>query len=348
MPELNTVEDLSDAGVIVELPDNATARPEIGARSIPGEERETGPRRREVDRRPAPREGHGKVPVDVQRRIDAATRARGDAERMADGYKRELEKARRQLAERDGASLDAESKSAQAKYDDAKKRHKKALDEGETEAATEASADMATAAATLESVRVRKASAPPVPQQGDGGGGGDGDEVHPLVRGWMDRNPWFTKNKQLHDAAVGMHHVLIARGITLKSDPDRYFEEIDREMAAKFPEIKEDRIGYEDDDGEGGGEGDDVQDLDDPPRRQARTERPQPQNQRGIVRQDSRRKDALRIRLDDTEIGVARTMGVDPQVWGINKAFREGKIDEKQKAAELNKYYARKRAQQQT
>lgn len=61
--------------------------------------------------------------------------------------------------------------------------------------------------------------------------------VDPKAQTWADKNTWFQKDTEMTATAFGLHQKLVQElGIDPRSEPDRYYAELDKGMRRRFPD----------------------------------------------------------------------------------------------------------------
>ncbi len=247
-----------------------------------------------------------------RRQREQAERERDEA--VAFGRQREAEVADlRKRLENGGAAL-ASSMVAEreAKLADAERRLSSAHADGDSNAIAAATKDMSTASAELAQIRARapkpaaegerqpeRQAERPAPQQQA--------EIAPQVLDWISHNrSWFNKDKSKTQVAIGISRSVEAEGIR-PTDPD-YTREVDRRMKQMYPDHKPFSSGDDQDDGE--------------KRAPRRTYGGEPT---GRVQEERETSNPRRITLTQTELAIAKRLGVTPQAYAAEKAKRENR-----------------------
>lgn len=185
---------------------------------------------------------------------------------------------------------------------------KGALEKGETTEAAAINAKLAQAAARAEAQRhiqpisfpeeqwQPQQQAPQQPQQPQ-------VQLSDTMQDWMRNNPWFNQNARMTSLAFGVHQEMLQKGIPVESP--RYFQEIDGEMRRAFPEY------FEENKGNG-------------TQQRASTAR------RTVVGGVSRTQaggGTRKVQLTQSELAVARKMGISREAYAAEKARLES-LDE--------------------
>ena len=135
------------------------------------------------------------------------------------------------------------------------------------------------------------------------------------TREWFGRNPWWGKpGEEVRTAlAMGVHNHLAARGVSANSNPDLYWKTIDEHLAQHFP--------ANGGNGNGNGNGEDHEDQD----RDNKGSRPLAVA--GGTRSTAGAANAGRtrvIRLSESQVRLARTLGLTPEQYAHQLAIEEG------------------------
>lgn len=251
-----------------------------------------------------------------RRQREQAERERDEA--VAFGRQREAEVADlRKRLENGGAAL-ASSMVAEreAKLADAERRLSSAYADGDSNAIAAATKDMSTASAELAQIRARapkpavegerqperqperQAEQPQRQQQAD---------IAPQVLDWISHNrSWFNKDQSKTQVAIGISKSVESEGIR-PTDPD-YTREVDRRMKQMYPDHKP----FSSEDDQDGGE----------KRTPRRTYGGEPT---GRVQEERETSNPRRITLTQTELAIAKRLGVTPQAYAAEKAKRENR-----------------------
>lgn len=163
----------------------------------------------------------------VQSQKDSAT-----ATDLANQLYRENQNLKSNVQRSETALIDQALERSQAQLQSAKARLFAAVSSQNAEAIVTANEEMARCVAEADRLRLLKPAAPeakdnepPPPQQ----------QTSPATQAWIERNPWFTRNAEMHAYALTVHHGLEAQGIT-EQNGTAYWGAIDREMRTRYPE----------------------------------------------------------------------------------------------------------------
>lgn len=108
--------------------------------------------------------------------------------------------------------------------------------------------------------------------------------VDTKAKKWLENNTWFTENAEMKGFAVGLHNKLVADGISPTSDA--YYARIDARMREKFPE------GFDDGDAA-----------------------PSVRKQSSVVASASRSTASKKIVLTQTQVSLAKRLGLPLEVY---------------------------------
>lgn len=168
---------------------------------------------------------------DERRAKEQALREREAAEQLAKQLVEENRKLQEQLASGSQVYIEQSKQAAEAELAAAKRAYRDAYEEGDPDKLATAQEAIAKAtlkldkAVSMKPLQVVEKDAQSVPKT----------TVDPRAEAWKQNNEWFGKNRLMTAFAVGLHTELTEeRGISPSSD--RYYQEIDRTMRAKFPE----------------------------------------------------------------------------------------------------------------
>lgn len=115
---------------------------------------------------------------------------------------------------------------------------------------------------------------------------------------WQERNNWFGQDEEMTSLALGLHEKLKRTGVAVGSD--EYYDAIDTTMRRRFPEAFADE---QDDDGG---------------KQESRTEEPQKTSKpksSTVVAPASRSTSPKKIRLSNTQVALAKKLGLTPEQY---------------------------------
>lgn len=247
----------------------------------------------------------------VKNRIKELTHARHDERRAKEALAREKEEAFRiaqavyeenkQLKERlnkgETNFVSQAQRLAEVEVDKAKAALKAAHEAGDTEAFVEAQAALNRAQFMQERVKAFK----PAPLQTESESANVVQQasqppvprVDVKAQSWKERNPWFGEDDELTSFAIGLHNKLVKSGYDTQSQ--EYYDAIDNRMRQVFPE--QFKV----------------------------TEKVEPAGKRPatVVAPSSRATSAKKVRLTQTQVQIAKRLGVPLEVYARKVAELE-------------------------
>lgn len=255
----------------------------------------------------------------VQARIKELTHARHDARRQKEAIEREHQELTRfaqkliedqkelkkQLAERQTYGATQTEKLAEKELEQAKIAMKQAHEAGDTDAFVEANERMAAATLALERARAMKQNTPLRDSQ-ESSTVDDERAERPSVRPkpdakaerWKEKNTWFGVDEEMTAFALGLHNKLVKNGMNPTSD--EYYRSIDTRLRQIFPDAFKD--------------GDEEQ------ANSAATSTRKPAT---VVAPVSRSTSPKKIRLTQTQVALAKRMGIPIEVYAREAAALE-------------------------
>jgi hypothetical protein len=175
-----------------------------------------------------------------RRAKEAAYREREEALRIAQTIVEENKKLKGSLGQNQAAVLDSYKRLAANDLEKAKAKYKEAYESGDSDAMTEAQANLTTAAMRAE--RVNNIKSPALQQQkidvqtepDSRNSFVDTPAPDYKAQEWQQRNQWFGKDEEMTSFALGLHTKLINSGVNPKSD--EYYERLNGRLRQVFPE----------------------------------------------------------------------------------------------------------------
>ena len=175
-----------------------------------------------------------------RRAKEAAFREREEALRIAQTIVEENRKLKGSLGQNQAAVLDSYKRLAANDLEKAKTKYKEAYESGDSEAITEAQANLTTAAMRAE--RVNNIKSPALQQEKIDVQTQQEERNEPVATSapdykaqeWQQKNQWFGKDEEMTSFALGLHTKLINSGINPKSD--EYYERLNSRIRQVFPE----------------------------------------------------------------------------------------------------------------
>ena len=110
---------------------------------------------------------------------------------------------------------------------------------------------------------------------------------------WARNNPWFNSDEEMTSLALGLHAKLQKNGVAVGSD--EYYESIDSRMRQVFPDYFEDT--------------------------EEEVEVDQPRKQPNVVAPATRSTAPKKIRLTQTQVNIAKRLGLTPEQYAKQVAI---------------------------
>jgi len=239
---------------------------------------------------------------DERRAKEEAFREREAAESFAKQVFEENKRLQQQLSTGSQAYIETSKGAAEAELVSAKQRYKKAYEEADVDALTEAQGDIAKATLRLDKaqglrpIEIEEREMP-TSQRAE-----PEKKQTPRTQKWLDNNnDWFGVDDEMTMTAVGLDRKLQREYGADYIGTEEYFKTIDKTMRKRFPEHFDDQS-QEDDEPPPRKRAEPVYEDDEPPRRAQRIT--------SVVAPASRSTPPNRIRLKASEAEVARRLGV--------------------------------------
>tara|TARA_R100000654_G_scaffold28427_1_gene52999 strand:+ start:1778 stop:2776 length:999 start_codon:yes stop_codon:yes gene_type:complete len=176
---------------------------------------------------------------DERRAKEAATREREEAIRVAQQLAEENKALKGDVNKNRAALLEQAKKQSAIELLQAKAAYKRAYDEGDSEKVMEAQEKLTNASLNAEKVKNFKVE--PLQEDEPSVTIPDNSTQTPVdtrAEDWASRNPWFQKDPEMTNFAMGVHEKLLSEGIDPTSD--EYYERIDARVRQIFPDEFED------------------------------------------------------------------------------------------------------------
>lgn len=216
---------------------------------------------------------------DQRRAAEQAAREKAELESMAAHLLEENRKLRGTVGENQHALLEQAKRVAARELQDAKARFKAAYDAGESDALADAQEALTEAKIKVEranNVKIAPLQEKETPVK---------DEpnapvtVDSRAQDWQRANSWFGKDDEMTSFALGLHQKLVKQGVDPRSDD--YYEKINSRMRQVFPEQFDEE-----------------------------EEAPKPRRKSNVVAPATRSTAPKKIVLTQTQVALAKRMGV--------------------------------------
>lgn len=234
---------------------------------------------------------------DERRAKEQAVRERQELERMAQQLLEENKKLKGNVNKNQTALLEQAKKSAAVEMEAAKRAYKEAYDSGDSDKVLEAQESLTNAKIKADKLNSFKI---PALQEEESG---VQTEVHsePVqaapasvdhrAQEWQQENGWFNEDVEMTSYALGLHNKLVSEGVNPQSD--EYYERIDTRMRELFPERFEDEL----------------------------EAKPQSKKKSNVVAPATRSTAPKKIRLNTTQLALAKRLGLTPKQYADQVAI---------------------------
>ena len=244
---------------------------------------------------------------DERRAKEQAMREREAAEDFARKVFEENKRLQQQLANGSKEYIATSKTAAQAELDAAKEKYRKAYEAGDADAVVEAQTQIAKAtvkldrAETLKPIEVEdKGEYKPAQVESNQ------PKVSPRTKRWLESNSdWFGVDDEMTLAAMGVDKKLAKEYGADYVGTEEYFSVVDKTMRKRFPEYFETQSAEEDDQPQQ--KRSTPADEDEPPRRASKPST--------VVAPASRSSSPSRIKLKQSQVALARKLGITPEQY---------------------------------
>jgi len=251
---------------------------------------------------------------DERRAKEQALREKEAAEEFARKVFEQNKQLQQQLSTGSKAYIETSKSAAQVELEAAKDKYRKAYDAGDADAIVAAQESIAKATVKLDKVEdmrpievedkgefVPAQAEPPSPK------------ISPRTKRWVDTNSdWFGVDEEMTMAAMGIDKKLQREYGAEYVGTEEYFKTVDRTMRKRFPEFFEAQSN-EDDDPPPQKRSASAQEDDEPPRRA--------QKPAAVVAPASRSSSPNRIKLKESQVALARKLGITPEQYAKQVAL---------------------------
>jgi hypothetical protein len=244
-----------------------------------------------------------KVWHDERRAKEEADRERHEALRVTKQLMEENRSLKSKLSTGEEEYVSASKQNAVLELESAKKAYKDAYDAGDSDQLVEAQERLTTAKIKVDKLDnhspvYRK---PVEDERNDVQSFQEQSAPKPDKKAskWQKRNTWFGQDEEMTSLALGLHEKLKRTGVNIGSD--EYYDAIDTTMRRRFPEAFEDNS--DDDENE---------------KVESRTEEPQKTSKpksSTVVAPASRSTSPKKIRLSNTQVALAKKLGLTPEQY---------------------------------
>ena len=224
---------------------------------------------------------------DERREKEKAIREREELERLSQQLVDENRRLKESEQKSQTALLEQAKKAADNEISAAKRAYKRAYDNGDSDKVLEAQDRLTNAklkADKLENFRLPQQTTPtqePSPPP---------VQIDEKTRVWQKENPWFNTDEEMTSFALGLHNRLVKEGVDPQTDD--YYERINTRMREVFPENFEDE-----------------------------PEVRQQQRSNNVVAPATRSTAPKKIRLTQTQLTLAKRLGLTPEQYAKQVAL---------------------------
>ena len=245
---------------------------------------------------------------DEERAKQAAIQEKQEHEKLAQSFVVENRRLQEYVQSGEKAYMEKVQTLAKIELDNAKSKLKQAYDAGDSEALASAQEEMMLAGMKVQQTQNFKPT--PLQQQNDVVQSAQtapapaAPKLDPKTSEWIERNPWFgdDKEKAMSAYAMGLHQELVDKYGQDFARTDEYFTQIDDSIRRTFPnKFKSDSD-------------------DEPPVRDTPKNKPAT-----VVAPANRVTSAKKIRLTQTQVSLAKRLGVPLEVYAKHVAAMENK-----------------------
>jgi len=244
-----------------------------------------------------------KVWHDERRAKEEADRERHEALRVTKQLMEENRSLKSKLSTGEEEYVSASKQNAVLELESAKKAYKDAYDAGDSDQLVEAQERLTTAKIKVDKLDnhspvYRK---PVEDERNDVQSFQEQSAPKPDKKAskWQKRNTWFGQDEEMTSLALGLHEKLKRTGVNIGSD--EYYDAIDTTMRRRFPEAFEDNS-----------------DDDENKKVESRTEESQKTSKpksSTVVAPASRSTSPKKIRLSNTQVALAKKLGLTPEQY---------------------------------
>ena len=243
---------------------------------------------------------------DERRAKEAALRERQELERLAQQLVEENKKLKGTVSQNQEALLEQAKRTAAGEMILAKRAYKQAYEAGDADKLVEAQEKLTNAKIKTDRLdNLRAEPLQPVETEVQTQRIEEQSAPAPIVderaNDWAASNTWFGQDDEMTSFALGLHNRLVREGVDPQSDD--YYERINTRMRQVFPENFEDSAQHS---------SEEVQ---------------QPQRQANVVAPATRSTAPKKIRLTQTQLNLAKRLGLKPEQYAKQVAIDMGKTN---------------------
>ena len=233
---------------------------------------------------------------DERRAKEAAFREREELEKFAKSLQEENNKLKGSVNKNQTALLEQAKRTATAELVQAKKAYKEAYEAGDAEKLLVAQENLTNV--NIKTDKLNNFKLPSLQQEETSvqpetsGPQTAAPTVDPKAQDWASQNTWFGSDDEMTSLALGLHNKLAKQGMDLQSD--EYYEAIDTRMRQVFPDNFEETV---------------------------EPEAEKPKRQANVVAPATRSTAPKKVRLSQTQIALAKRLGLTPEQYAKQVAL---------------------------
>jgi len=234
---------------------------------------------------------------DERRAKEQATRERQELEKYAKTLIEENNQLKGTVDKNQAALLEQAKKTAAGETLIAKRQYKQAYEAGDADKVLEAQEKLT--AANIKTDKLKNFAPPALQTEGDGvqvGQEAQAPVVDEKATSWAKENSWFGSDKEMTGYAMGLHEKLVSEGVDPSSD--EYYETINSRMQSLFPDNFEEE----------------------------ETEETETKRQPNVVAPATRSTAPKKVRLTQTQVAIAKRLGVPLELYAKKVAEEMRKI----------------------
>ena len=231
-----------------------------------------------------------KVWHDERRAKESATREREEAVTVAQRYLAENAQLKQRLGAGEKMLIGAVTKTATDELSASKQKLKEAYEAGDSEAIADAQEAMTDAKLKLRDYQSYKPALQTQETEVESNQQAQAPRqvVDPKAETWRQKNTWFGVDEEMTALALGLHEKLVKEGVDTSSDA--YYSRLNSTIRKRFPEYYD---------------GDQTESQGKPANRKAAT----------VVAPATRSTAPNRVRLTQTQMGLAKKFGLTPEAY---------------------------------
>ena len=235
---------------------------------------------------------------DERRAKEEALRERQELEALTQKLLDENKELKGTVGKNQTALLEQAKRNADADLNVAKRAYKEAYEAGDADAVVEAQEKLTNVKIRtdrLNNFKIPSLQETETPVETNVEPAPTQVQADPRAHTWQQDNPWFNTDEEMTSFALGLHNKLVKEGVNPQSED--YYERINTRMRQVFPDNFEDSA------------------------QQSSEEVQQPQRQANVVAPATRSTAPKKIRLTQTQLNLAKRLGLKPEQYAKQVAI---------------------------